>query len=58
MRFSISLLVRESGPKTDIDFPFQHVPSHEEVGVNIARDDILQNFCNRDDVTMNGDIPW
>ncbi len=58
MRFSISLLVRDSGPKMDSEFPFQVVPSHREVGVDVARDDTLQNFCNKEDVTMNGDIPW
>ena len=40
------------------EFPFQFVPSHEAVGVNVANDDILQNFCNKDDVSMNGVIPW
>lgn len=58
MRFAISLVVRKNGPKTEADYPFQFVPSHEAVGVNVACDDILQNFCNKGDVTMNGDKPW
>lgn len=58
MRFAISLIVKALGPKTDLEFPFQHVPSHAAVGVTVDQDDILQNFCNKEDVTMNGDIPW
>ena len=54
MRFSISLVVREKAPP----FQFQSVPSHDAVGINVGKDDILQNFCGRDDVAMNGDTPW
>jgi len=58
MRFAILLVVKDSGPKTKKEFPVQHVPSHAVVGVNVGHNDILQNFCNIDDVTMNGNIPW
>ncbi len=58
MRFAISLVVKDCGPKTQEEFPFQFVPSHDAVGVNVGRDDILQNFCNKEDVTMNGTKPW
>ena len=58
MRFAISLLVKASGPKTSNDFPFRFVQSHEAVGVDVARDNILQNFLNKEDVTMNGNVPW
>lgn len=58
MRFAMSLVVRGSGPRTDLEFPFQFVPSHAAVGVNVGRDDILQNFCNKSDLSMNGVVPW
>ena len=54
MRFSIALVVREKAPP----FQFQIVPSHDDVGINVGKDDILQNFCSRDDVAMNGGTPW
>ena len=54
MRFSISLVVREKAPP----FQFQHVPSHDAVGINVEKDDILKNFCGKDDVAMNGGTPW
>ena len=53
-----ALLVKASGPKTANDFPFRFVQSHEVVGVDVACDDILQNFLNKEDVTMNGNVPW
>jgi len=58
MHFAIFLLVKVSGPKTTQDFLFQFIPFHDAVGVNVAWDDILQNFLNKEDVTMNGNIPW
>ena len=58
MRFAISLLVKASGPKTANDFPFQFVQSHEAMRVDVAYDNILQNFLNKEDVTMNGNVPW
>ena len=39
-------------------FAFQRVPSHDVVGVDVSKDDILQNFLGRDDVAMNGGVPW
>ena len=54
MWFSISLVVREKAPP----FQFRTVPSHDAVGINVGKDDILQNFYGRDDVAMNGGTPW
>ncbi len=54
MRFAISLLVKERAST----FSFQNVPSHDAVGVDVAKDDILQNFCGKNDVAMNGKKPW
>ena len=53
MRFSISLVVREKAPP----FQFRTVLSHDAVGINVGKDDILQNFYGRDDVAMNGGTP-
>ena len=47
-------MVRERAPP----FQFRTVPSHDVVGINVGKDDILQNFCGRDDVAMNGGTPW
>jgi len=57
-RFSISLLVQNSGPKTLEDFPFQLVPSQAKVDIDLAKDDILKNLVFNEDMTMNGDVPW
>ena len=54
MRFSILLVVREKAPP----FQFRTVPSHDDVGINVGKDDILQNFCGRDNVAMNGGTSW
>lgn len=40
------------------DFPLYEVPSHAKLGVNVGRDDIIQDFLPAQEVTMNGDIPW
>ena len=37
---------------------FRTVPSHDVVGINVGKDDILQSFCGRDNVAMNGGTPW
>ncbi len=58
MQFGISLYVKSSAGQNPTKFFFQSVPAHDVVGINIGRDDILQNFCGRDDVAMNGDKPW
>ena len=47
-------MVREKAPP----FQFQSVPSHDAVGINVGKDDILQNFCGRDDVAVNGGTLW
>ena len=47
-------MVREKVPP----FQFRTVPSHDAVGINVGKDDILQNFCGRDDVAMIGGTPW
>ena len=54
MRFSITLVVREKVPP----FQFRTVPSHDAVGINVGKDDILQSFCGRDNVAMNRGTPW
>ena len=54
MRFSITLVVK----KVALPFDFQCVLSHDAVGVDVSKDDILQNFLGRDDIAMNGGIPW
>ena len=50
MRFSIALMVKKVAPP----FAFQCVPSHDAIGIDVSKDDILQNFLGRDDVAMNG----
>ena len=47
-------MVREKAPP----FQFRTMPSHDAVGINVGKDDILQNFCGRDDVAMNGGTFW
>ena len=32
--------------------------SHDAMGINVGKDDILENFCGRDDVAMNVGTPW
>ena len=54
MRFSIAFVVKKLAPP----FAFQCVPSHDVVGIDVSKDDILQNFLLRDDVAMNGSVPW
>ena len=34
------------------------MPSHDAVGINVGKDEILQNFYGRDDVAMNEGTPW
>ena len=54
MRFSISLVVREKVPP----FQFRTMSFHDAVGINVGKDDILQNFCGRENIPMNGGTPW
>jgi len=58
MKFYISLVVKASGPKTMKEFTFHEVPSHAKLGVDVGRDDIIQNFLPTEEVAMNGDTPW
>lgn len=58
MKFSISLVVKAAGPKTLKEFPFHDVPTHKERGVDVGKDDILQNFVPKEELSMNGGIPW
>jgi len=51
-------MVKQCGPKTMKEFPFHKVPIHKERGVNVGKDDILQNFLLEEEVTMNGGILW
>jgi len=39
---------------------FQLIPGHSRTfqDVNIGKDDYLQNFCNKEDQTMNGNVAW
>ena len=53
MRFSIALVVKKVAPP----FAFQRVPSHVTIGIDVSKDDILQNFLRKDDVAMNGGVP-
>ncbi len=39
-------------------FCFQPIPALDRLGVDVARDDILQNYVTRSDQLMNGATPW
>lgn len=39
-------------------FSFQPIPALELHGVDVARDDILQNYMGKADQLMNGGMPW
>ena len=39
-------------------FSFQRVPVLDRHGVDVSRDDILQNLVSREDQLMNGSTPW
>ena len=39
-------------------FSFQLVPALDRHGVDVSRDDILQNLVSREDQLMNGPTPW
>jgi len=55
MRFGITLVVRT---KPASKFSFQLVPALHRHGVDVSRDDILQNLVSREDQLMNGPTPW
>jgi hypothetical protein len=58
MRFGITLVVRTMPGKPASKFLFQPVPALDRHGVDVSRDDILQNLVSRDDQLMNGPTPW
>ena len=58
MRFGITLLVRTMPGKPASKFSFQPVPALDRHGVDVSRDDILQNLVSREDQLMNGPTPW
>jgi hypothetical protein len=58
MRFGITLLVRTMHGKPASKFSFQPVPALDRHGVDVSRDDILQNLVSREDQLMNGPTPW
>ena len=55
MRFGITLVVRS---KPASKFSFQPVPALDRHGVDVSRDDILQNLVSREDQLMNGPTLW
>jgi len=40
------------------NFSFQPIPTLDQHGVDVARDDILMNYVTRDEQLMNGTLPW
>ncbi len=57
-RFGICLAIRVKGTWNPSSFAFQPVPALLRNGVDVARDDILQNYMGKDDQLMNGEVPW
>ncbi len=55
MPFAISLVMKKTVAKSTATFSFLDIPSYNMVAVNVDKDDIFQNFSNKDDVTMNVD---
>jgi len=43
MVFSIAFVVPEAGPKRKSKYPFQFVEEYDTLGVNLARDVVIQN---------------
>ena len=58
MRFGICLAVRSLPGVPKSKFAFLPVPALDRLGVDVSRDDILQNYVSRDDQLMNGTTPW
>jgi hypothetical protein len=58
MRFGITLIMRTMSGKPASNFSFQPVPALDRHGVDVSRDDILQNLVSREDQLMNGATPW
>jgi hypothetical protein len=53
-RFWIILLVRVSPSGPPSQFAFNSIPSLEKQGIDVGRDDILQNFKTKESQMMNG----
>lgn len=59
MRFMASLYVKAPEGRAKSTFSFQSEPErNSDSGWNLARDDMLQNFCAASDLAMNGNTPW
>lgn len=58
MRFGITLVVRSIPGVSASRFFFQHIPTLDCHGVDVARDDILQNLVSREDQLTDGSTPW
>lgn len=58
MRFGICLAVSSVEHLGPSKFDFQPIPALDRHGVDVARDDILQNYMGKDDQLMNGETPW
>ncbi len=52
------MAVRTVGEWEPSSFAFQPVPALLRHGVDVARDDILQNYMGKDDQLMNKEVPW
>ena len=39
-------------------FTFHQVEAHKALDFHIGRDDLVQNCCEKEDLAMNGPIPW
>lgn len=57
-RFGICLAVRITANCSPSTFAFQPIPALDRHGVDVARDDILQNYMGKDDQLMNDRKPW
>jgi len=59
MQFMTVLFVKATDGRSKSRFSFQsHSKEHIDAGVNLAIDDMLQNFSGVNDVAMNGNMPW
>ena len=58
MRFGIFLVVTSIVGVPQSKFSFQPIPALEPFAVDVARDDILQNYMSKADQLMNGRMPW
>lgn len=58
MRFGICLAVKSLPGLSPSKFKFQAIPALDIHGVDVARDDILQNYIIKDNLLMNAATPW